>query len=308
MSTAWFDMIHAAYDLHLDTDAWLDELALRTHQLVQGDGAMVYAYDASNPEEGIEIFGAGRADLSDEYFEATLELNHQSRPDELRHIYHRGILCATVSEVLQTFDDTTESTYKEYRVPVHPDTFGLSASDPAHSGIGISVPLREETRLRNDVRDAWRRIGVHLNSSWRLRRRLQESDDQPRDHGDLLEEAIAMRQRAEDAAKEGRPKDGLAIWKGLVDGRYTLIDKSAHSDHREYVLLENDYGLIDPVGLTPRESQVVAHVVQGESNKWIAYQLGIATGSVSKLLARAQARLGVESRRELIWLYQKLTR
>ena len=58
--------------------------------------------------------------------------------------------------------------------------------------------------------------------------------------------------------------------------------------------------------LSPRERQVVAYVAQGDSNKLIAYQLGISLGSVSNTLSRAIAKMGLRTRRELIRLYNKL--
>ncbi|HVU05982.1 MAG TPA: helix-turn-helix transcriptional regulator [Polyangiaceae bacterium] len=52
--------------------------------------------------------------------------------------------------------------------------------------------------------------------------------------------------------------------------------------------------------LTRREQQVLAGVLEGESNKSIAYTLGLAPSTVGVLLFRAAAKLGVKSRGDLL--------
>lgn len=51
--------------------------------------------------------------------------------------------------------------------------------------------------------------------------------------------------------------------------------------------------------LTPRERELVEHVLHGDSNKQIAQQLGIGEQTVKNMLSRAYANLGVQSRGEL---------
>jgi DNA-binding CsgD family transcriptional regulator len=60
--------------------------------------------------------------------------------------------------------------------------------------------------------------------------------------------------------------------------------------------------------LTKREQQVLAGVLSGESNKSIAYALGLAPSTVGVLLFRAAAKLGVKSRGDLLSVYAKRAR
>jgi DNA-binding CsgD family transcriptional regulator len=46
--------------------------------------------------------------------------------------------------------------------------------------------------------------------------------------------------------------------------------------------------------LTERERQVLAYADLGQSNKLIAYSLGLSTSTVSTLLSRARRKLGIE--------------
>lgn len=60
--------------------------------------------------------------------------------------------------------------------------------------------------------------------------------------------------------------------------------------------------------LTRREEQVVACAAMGHSNKLIAYDLGLSTGTVSVLLGRAARKLGVSGRVALVRLFREISR
>jgi DNA-binding CsgD family transcriptional regulator len=107
---------------------------------------------------------------------------------------------------------------------------------------------------------------------------------------------------------EARCRDGSGIdtWRALVAGRWTLIETFERDGRRYYVAYPNAPHVRSLHALSPREQQVVAYVAQGDSNKWISYQLDITTGAVSNTLSRALAKLGLSSRRELIWMYNHL--
>jgi DNA-binding CsgD family transcriptional regulator len=57
--------------------------------------------------------------------------------------------------------------------------------------------------------------------------------------------------------------------------------------------------------LTKREEQVLACALDGQSNKSIAYALGVAPSTVGVLLFRAATKLGVKSRTELLSAYAR---
>ena len=56
---------------------------------------------------------------------------------------------------------------------------------------------------------------------------------------------------------------------------------------------------------TPREEQVLLGALRGESNKSIAYSLGLARSTVGVLLFRAAAKLGVRTREDVISAYAR---
>lgn len=73
------------------------------------------------------------------------------------------------------------------------------------------------------------------------------------------------------------------------------------TDGRRFVLaIPNPPSVIDPRGLSERESQVVTYAVLGQSNKMIAYRLGLSTSRVSTLLRSSMRKLGFRTRSQLV--------
>jgi DNA-binding NarL/FixJ family response regulator len=96
------------------------------------------------------------------------------------------------------------------------------------------------------------------------------------------------------------PEKALEIWKALVRGRWSIVDWF-DSDGRRFVLaIPNEPHLTDPRGLTERESQVVAYAALGNTNKMIAYHLGLSTSRVSMLLRSAMRKLAIRTRAQLV--------
>jgi DNA-binding CsgD family transcriptional regulator len=56
----------------------------------------------------------------------------------------------------------------------------------------------------------------------------------------------------------------------------------------------------DPRGLSEQECQAVEYAVRGDSNKIIAYRLGLSQARVSTLLSSAMKKLGVKTRAQLV--------
>ena len=72
------------------------------------------------------------------------------------------------------------------------------------------------------------------------------------------------------------------------------------------VARRNDVRLPRPDALSPRERQALGFAVLGDSNKLIAYELGISASTVGVLLHRAAQKLGCHSRVELLRRFQEL--
>src|SRR5262245_14412094 len=70
---------------------------------------------------------------------------------------------------------------------------------------------------------------------------------------------------------------------------------SFESEGRRYRVSVREYRT-----LTHREAEVVERVLRGDTNKVIAYDLGLAWSTVRVLVARATAKIGVRGRAALV--------
>jgi DNA-binding NarL/FixJ family response regulator len=97
------------------------------------------------------------------------------------------------------------------------------------------------------------------------------------------------------------------LWHRLETGSWSVVDQ-VDLDHHRYVLAgENVRTVWDTRALTERERRVVEIASRGLSNKVIAYELGVATSTVSTHLSHAATKLGVASRASVIQVYAALT-
>ena len=123
---------------------------------------------------------------------------------------------------------------------------------------------------------------------------------QPRQVRRSLADAVRRMDRARGALRRADPEEALGLWRGLVDGTWSLVDH-CDSDGKRYVLARrNEPGVRDPKALTQRERSVAAFAAMGHQDKFIGYLLGISAGTVSEHLQSARRKLGLTSRAELI--------
>jgi DNA-binding CsgD family transcriptional regulator len=118
----------------------------------------------------------------------------------------------------------------------------------------------------------------------------------------LAEAALAV-ERARGTLRQRDPDAALEGWKGLVAGRWSLVDHIDTDGKRFLVARRNDPAIDGPAGLTLRERQVMASRSRGLSLKLIAYDLGLSVAAVSKVLATGMAKLGIVSDSELPSLF-----
>jgi hypothetical protein len=87
----------------------------------------------------------------------------------------------------------------------------------------------------------------------------------------------------------------VELWRGLVAGRWSLVEHFERDGKRFYLAHKNDPDLAGDRALTLREREVVGYAKLGNSNKLIAYSLGLSSSTVSTLLGRARKKLGMPS-------------
>jgi DNA-binding CsgD family transcriptional regulator len=201
------------------------------------------------------------------------------------------------------------------------------AGDPMGVCCLLASPYRRRHAMDGERTFALQLVAAHIAAGFRLRRDPVRTEavtpegveavldpDGKVHHAEGAAAASAeLRERLRDAARgvfaargEVRRRDplrALILWRALVSGRWSLVDRF-DSDGRRFVLAcHNRPGVRGHRQLTPREAQVATLAALGHPNKVIAYELGIAPSSASTLLTRALRRLNVASRSELVALF-----
>jgi len=113
-------------------------------------------------------------------------------------------------------------------------------------------------------------------------------------HGDIRTTVKVMRGGAEDFLTKMAPKEEVL----------DAVNRALARDARERAERARQEALRAPfAALTPRESEVLQHVVQGKLNKQIAFDLGIHERTVKLHRTAITTKLGVQSTAELTRLW-----
>lgn len=331
LTSSAIDLVEFVYDLDAEKHHWVPSLLEVGLPLLDHGLGVVGTTYMRPPEGGIPFPTkfyqlSGSPELTGRVLRASALANEEA----LREINRSGVV-TTLSETIERFPSGLPPLEEFQRHLVDAkDVLALTAVDPNGIGMSLTVPLPEVTRLSGWDREMWQMIGAHLVSGFRLRQGLDEahgpvSEDtslpgnaeavvdpksfevtdaigRARDGGagDFLREAALRIDRARGRLRKKNPEEALKIWKGLIEGRWSMVDWF-DSDGRRYVLAHpNPPHLKDPRGLTERETQVCAYVSLGESNKLISYRLGVSQSKVSSTLKSAMRKLGIRTRAQLV--------
>lgn len=324
--SALIDFTEAAYDLEADDEAWLAQiLAAGAPALDRGLG--VFAFTCFRPlQPGRLVIGqlhaeAGLEDLADR----VVRLESESPPELVWHL-SRPAMPMTLSEAAG--ENVAGFNLIIGQFEFAKDGLGMSTFDPDGHGVYLIAPLPKVTGLNDKSHERFQMLAAHLGAGNRLRRALTdvasradtklplgaevvidpvgfkvtEAAGEARSRGARasLRDAALQLDRARGRLRESDPVKALELWKALVRGRWSTVDWF-DSDGRRFVLgLPNAPNVSDPRGLSERELQVVAYALSGQTNKLIAYQLGLSKGRVSALINSAMRKLGVQTRAQLI--------
>jgi DNA-binding CsgD family transcriptional regulator len=200
------------------------------------------------------------------------------------------------------------------------DALGVVAGDPSGEGCIFFTRDMRAMRLPAQTAALWQRIAAHLVTGYRLVRQkvrapdaildpfgkmLHREDSVGRGDTEALRDATRAIDRARGTLRRADPDAAIALWKALVAGRWSLVDHFDHDGRRFVFARRNTIETHGWPTLTEREAQVVAYIAEGQSFKLIAYQLGVCPATVSADVARAQKKLAVRSRIELVAAYRR---
>jgi DNA-binding CsgD family transcriptional regulator len=299
------DVLEAAYEVGGTREAWLREVLDHVAAIMPSNlGVTGYFMDATGRAPKC-VMTAGNARFCGQ---DVIDVLQRQPRDMVRKLYVDQRVASTMSEAVPPkFPDTIR------------DFLGVLAFDAEGRGVVLSAAYGEATTLDRTTCRRWTLLGVHIAAAARLRRTLEASAATPvailrpngrMEHAEgdatsktsrqaLSARAVAI-DRARSRPRRSDPDAALEMWRGLVTGRWSIVD-CVDSDGRRYVVAHvNEPVPARMFSLTLRERQVVGHVLLGHPSKLTAYALGISLAGVSSALKSALLKLGVGSVANLV--------
>ena len=319
-------ILEALYDWEAPQAEWTAGIMEQLERgLGLGGGSGIQIYDASNNDR-FDLLAIDQHNTPEGWMEAgaAMTKDPERAADYLR--LHRSEMVWSVAPMLPhlPFGEAMRATMASAG---YADMLAINGHSP--SGIGCCLYIFADRYLRFTPQRALelRRIASHVATAHRLRQkyaalnsqmegveamfdargRLQHASDSiAADRGECesLTSAMQAREWARGRARSDEPTRALSEWKGLVSGRWTLVDHFENDGKRYVLARENTLHVDGHHELTEREREVVALAAAGRSNKVIAYELGIAHVTVRVLISRARAKLHARTREELVSLHR----
>jgi DNA-binding CsgD family transcriptional regulator len=320
-------IVEAAYDLESDTRTWLSRVLERAApQLDRGFGVIGAMVDPP-PPGGSFVSLSVRLDVSDEVLAACFAIE-RAAPEFGPHAYRPPAPLTTGSANIG-LTEKEAAIFPPYVKLMHPlgirDCLAASAVDPGGHTVALCAPMSDLRRPSRVEVARWGRIMAHVTAGSRLRRLgagspgarangvdavLSPSGEvkhaEPDAQGSTARESLRAAAKAIDRARSRSRRDdeeALELWRGLVAGRWSLVDQFDSDGRRLLVARRNDPQVSDPRALTLRERQVLAYVAMGHPLKLVAYTLGLSLGTVSLQRARGMRKLGLRTQAGLVQLF-----
>ena len=317
-------IIEASYAQSADVDAWLDgALTAMQAQLDQGGGVLARRFQVRptsiwqgpNRAVGVAPEDVAATDRAAAWLTAL-------PPAEAMAVARKMYPLAPVAVRLSHLIGPPMMTHlvTNFSRPVA-DSLGVVAADPTGHGCVFFRLEDKSPRISRQATALWVRIAAHLVTGYRLARErqgkaeavldpggkvLHRENEVTRDDASTLSDAAKGIDRARGRLRRVDPERALALWQGLVSGRWSLVDQFDGDGRRFVVAKRNSITPCAWSALSEREVQILAYLAEGQAPKLIAYQLGLSMATVSANLARIMRKLSVGSRLELVTAYRAI--
>ena len=315
-------IVESIYDLEQDTPAWISGILGQLRPwIADGLGLFGFTYSLSDADElvpgAFATMGCSTSMADVLPFAVT-----QIGPEYVRDGYRSADAGAT-SEIPGWQGSVAAEMARQEGVA---DVWSINGRSGGTRGCVVAVNRRSGQLLPPKERRLFARTAEHLAAAYRLRERLRLMDAIERaeaviapggnvlhatgdakrsDSLDALRTGALRMDRTRGKLRESNPVRAVVPWKGAMAARWTLLEHF-DSDGRRYILArEKDPDRSRQAALSPREREVLVHAALGQSNKEIAYALGIAHSTVRVLLVRAARRLDARTRTDLVRRFEE---
>jgi len=312
------DFLDIAYDGQRDPETWRSDVLDASMTIVVAASGAWFDFDARVDEQDVfRLHSLTRRVLRGDHVREPSSKGAawtKLAPEILESLFGRSLAMTFTSLVGNRAPSDIAAWRDVWRGPIV-DNLGIIARDPRGMGAlvvsGVTEAVRP-TRRENRLLD---RVSFHFAAAARLRSRerpanLEAAEAVLTPNGKILH-ATATAQNKSDSLEDGRrrrdharqskhdPEKALEVWKGLIAGRWSLVDHVDTDGKRFLLAMKNPPPVDRRADLTPRERRVCAFVAMGHRDKEIAYMLGLSLASVTASLHRARRKLNVQSRSDL---------
>jgi hypothetical protein len=304
-------LIESAFRLDLPAEPWLGEVAKSAAEAIGSTRAMAFRYAANEGwiDSGVPALHGFPPQFASDFF------NQKDAPPEATAGMAKVFLNARFGTLRALLEELAYPPIIEVldRYGVE-DMVGVNGLDPTGRGCMLAIVTQRSIPQARTVH-LWNRLAAHISAGNRLRATLETlakgvdpthhaeailSETGKIEHATGLAEPKDARESLRDAlvridaarAEKDDADRSLDLWRGLVSGRWSLVEHFERGGRRYFLAHKNDPELRPDRGLTERERQVVAYEELGYANKHIAYCLGLSTTTISSLLTRAKKKLG----------------
>jgi DNA-binding NarL/FixJ family response regulator len=313
------DVVESAYRLDGTEAEWLDRVLARARaDLDTGPG--VYAFTSAGDTPNIEsspVFV--QQELDGEFGKRLADLDREGAAPAYQRIRSRLVSCGGLEQFFGATSDVVV-TYRSLMQPTNiDDGFFLFAQDAEGTSVNLAAPSRNVVTPPPRVRGIWSKVGLHVASALRLRRKLAakgstrdallDPSGRVHDAGEALKDdhnaksvlsrAVQEMEHARSAGVRAAPEHALALWQGLVAGEWSLVEHWEREGRRYVAAYRNRPELRDPRALTQTERSLLKHLALGATNKEIAYALGLPAATVSTSVTRVLKKFRLRSRVDL---------
>ncbi|MBX3225964.1 MAG: hypothetical protein KIT84_29690 [Labilithrix sp.] len=331
-------LVEACYERQGTDEAWLTNVARSAAPVLKTDGLLAYHVDlvgahvairtplAVGSSDCVQALARIRemADLLDGLRTTKLPLAKRLQARLYEKVVRTGIEQAAPDRLHS--EVRTYGPRWMYTLGVHGVSellYLINHHIDDHGATMLVGPRRRSDKPHTSERRAFQMVSAHVKAGFRLRRRLGarldgvdatpggavldasmrvvHADGDARD-ATARELLVARANEIERARSRagGRDVDALEVWNGLIDGRWSLVERF-DADGKRYLLAHrNEAHVRDPRGLTPLEAQVSRLAARGFSDKLVAYHLGVSEGTIASCIHRSLRKLGLSTRAELV--------
>jgi DNA-binding CsgD family transcriptional regulator len=318
VETRPFEFLQRAYDLDLTHLQWQSEVVDGLSALFpEAQARFGFVYELENgaialPHAHHSPDGVPSSLVGDVIQE--LGANHQAETTRL----FDTIQCSTLSQRLEELEaNHVAQLFQENGIV---DCAAICAGNASGMGFFFGAFLDTPTTLQASFRRRWLAVASHLAAIRRLHVTLSGSD--PLEKAEMVfdpkqskildlrgsAQTPTTRERLRRAAlnldqlKLAKVSDDerLSRWQALVAGQWSLVDVFDSDGRRFVIALANSPEGQRFAGLSRKQAQIVWYLLQGHSQTFIGYELGLSQSTIAYHLQRARQVFRASDDSELI--------